>query len=114
MTAITEHMEFASAAAYDFADAAMAHLFELLCIHERIGKETAAKQHPALLATLIEAAAKTYAVERQCESADQIADALRGIADAIKGNTAAISYAAAILDTMAPPRFIGKPERFEG
>ena len=112
MTTITERMEYASAAAHDFADAALAQLFELLHIHERIGVETAAKHHPAVLAALIEAASKTYAVERQCESTERIADALRDIADALKSNTAAISYATAILDTMAPPRFKGKPSRF--
>jgi len=88
MTTITERMEYASAAAHDFADAAMVQLFKMLGIYERIGDKTAAKHHPVLLAALIEAAAKTYAIERQCESAERIADALRDIADALKGNTA--------------------------
>ena len=88
MKTITERMEYASAAAHDFADAAMVQLFEMLGIHERIGDETAAKHHPVLLAALIEAAAKTYAIERQCGSADRIADALRDIADALMGDTA--------------------------
>lgn len=112
MTTITERMEYASAAAHDFADAAMVQLFALLNIHERIGDETAAKHHPVLLAALIDAAAKTYAIERQCESADRIADGLRDIADALKGNTAAISYASAILDTVAPQPFKGQPGKF--
>ena len=88
MTTITERMEYASAAAHDFADAAMVQLFEMLHIHQRIGDETAAKHHPALLAALIEAAAKVYAVERQCESLDRIANSLRDTADALRKNGA--------------------------
>lgn len=112
MTTITERMEYASAAAHDFADAAMVQLFQLADIPEGVSDYGAAKHHPTLLAALIDAAAKTYAIERQCESAERIADALRDIADTLKGNTAAISHATAILDTMAPPRFKGKPSRF--
>jgi hypothetical protein len=84
MTTITERMEYASAAAHDFADAAMVQLFTLLGIHERIGDETAAKHHPVLLAALIDAAAKTYAIERQCESAERIADAVNDVGMAIR------------------------------
>lgn len=84
MTTITERMEYASTAAHDFADAAMVQLFALLNIHERIGDETAAKHHPVLLAALIEAAAKTYAVERQHEAAELIADAVNDVGMAIR------------------------------
>lgn len=112
MTTITERMKYASAAAHDFADAAMVQLFKLLHIHDRISDETAAKHHPALLAALIDAAAKTYAIERQCESAERIADALRDIADAIKGNTTAIRYESALADVLIGPRFNGEPCRF--
>ncbi len=87
MTRVTERMEFASASAHDFADAAMVQLFEMLHIHERTSDETAARTYPSLLAALIDAAAKTYAVERQCEVADRIADALRDIAEALKGQS---------------------------
>lgn len=53
------------------------------------------------------AAAINYAAERQMDAAQVIAEAL-------KKSTEAIKYATAILDTMAPPRFKGKPSRFEG
>lgn len=112
MTTTTERMEYASAAAHDFADAAMVQMFALLNIHERISDEVAAKHHPVLLAALIDAAAKTYAIERQHEAAERIADGLRDIADALKGNTAAISYASAILDTVAQTTFKGTQSQF--
>lgn len=105
MTTITERMEYASAAAHDFADAAMVQLFALLNIHERISDEVAAKHHPVLLAALIEAAAKTYAVERQHEAAERIADGLREIADAI-------TRSARALEAMDGPRLTGQSSRF--
>jgi hypothetical protein len=37
-----------------------------------------------LLAALIDAAAKTYAIERQCESAERIADAVNDVGMAIR------------------------------
>lgn len=77
MTTITERMEFASATAHDFADAAMEQVFGLLHIHERIDDGTAAKQHPEIIAALIAAAAKVYAVERHYESMERIASGLR-------------------------------------
>lgn len=85
MTTITERMEYASAAAHDFADAAMVQLFEMLGIHERIDDETAAKQHPEIIAALIGAAAKVYAAERQAELDARIATDLHDIAAELEG-----------------------------
>jgi len=76
MKTITERMEYASAAAHDFADAAMVQLFELLGIRERDGDQVAAARHPVVLATLIDAAARVYAAERQHEAAELIAKAI--------------------------------------
>ena len=84
MTTITDRVEYANASAHDFADPAIKVLFELLSIDKRIKAETVAKNHSVLLAALIEAAAKTYAVERQYEAAERIADGLFEIADTLR------------------------------
>lgn len=112
MTTISERINFASAMAYDFADVASDQIFALAGIANPVNDETVFKDHSVMIAALTDATAKTYAIERQCESTERIADALRDIADALKGNTAAIAQTLAILDTMAPPRFKGEPCRF--
>lgn len=112
MTTITERMEYASAAALDFAADAIDQTRDLLCIHQRIASSTVAERNTTLTAALMDAAVKVYAVERQCEAMEQIAAAITGNADALKGNTAAIYGAIAILDVTAPPWFKGEPRRF--
>lgn len=84
MTTITERMGFATDAAHDFADAAMVQLFQLADIPEGVSDNAAAKQHPELLAALIEAAAKVYVVERQCDLLGRVADELQGVAAEIR------------------------------
>lgn len=84
MTTITERIEYASAASHDFADAATDQIFSLANVTNPVNDEDVFKEHSALIAAMIDAAAKVYAAERQYEAAERIADGLMEIADALK------------------------------
>jgi hypothetical protein len=84
MTTITERIEYASAAAHDFAETATEQVFSLANIEDAVSDVKVCKDHSTLIAALIEAAVKTYATERQYEAAELIADSLRDIVAIIR------------------------------
>jgi hypothetical protein len=86
VTTITERMKYASAAAHDFAKSATDQIFDPANIRNTVSDAAVFKEHSALIVAMIDAAARVYAVERQCEVMREVGEALQSVATAIQEN----------------------------